>query len=381
MFRLIPFFAVFLFVYTAMHALIYWGLRPLLSENHRLPVILLMAFMIFLPFLGRILDRSGMDEIARPLALAGFTWMGFSFLAFSLFALVAVWDLLRAGAVRLLPAAGALPAHGSALAAAVLLLAVTVTLYGMVEAQRLKVETVHLQTEKLPPGVERIRVVQISDLHLGLLSRERTARKVVGAIEAERPDILVATGDLIDAQIDHLTELADILSALDPPLGKYAVTGNHEVYAGVGTSVDFLRRAGFTFLHNETLDVAGVLTLAGVDDPAAGPGADEPALLRQAEGPLFTILLKHRPQVNPASVEYFDLQLSGHTHRGQIFPFNLLTGLVYPLQDGLYPLDRQTLLYTSRGTGTWGPPIRVLAPPEISVFDLIRIPAERAPGN
>lgn len=144
-----------------------------------------------------------------------------------------------------------------------------------------------------------------------------------------------------------------LTSSVAPPLGKYAVTGNHEVYAGMKGALNFLQQSGFTVLRNQRAVIQPGLSIVGVDDPATGKARPEEELFpAKKEG--FTLLLKHRPLVNAGMPERFDLQLSGHAHRGQIFPFNLLTRLHYPQQDGLYPLAEGAWLYASRGTGTWG---------------------------
>ena len=217
------------------------------------------------------------------------------------------------------------------------------------------------------------RFLQVSDLHLGLLNREGALKRVVSRLKELEPDLLVATGDMVDAQLDHLDGLSDLWGEINPPLGKFAVTGNHEVYAGLGQSLEFLRGSGFTVLRNESRDVGDILTLAGVDDDQVRSSpTDESGLLGSRPQGFFTVLLKHRPSVSPGALGRFDLQLSGHTHLGQIFPFRFLTGLQYPRQNGLYDLPGGAKLYTSRGTGTWGPPMRVLAPPELTVFEVRR---------
>jgi len=126
-------------------------------------------------------------------------------------------------------------------------------------------------------------------------------------------------------------------------------------------------------LRGKAVTVEGVLNIVGVDDPTGGSVADEAQLLTSVRNGLFTLLLKHRPEIDDPSRGLFDLQLSGHTHRGQIFPFRFFTGMVYPLQDGLHDLGEGSYLYASRGTGTWGPPIRVLSPPEVTMIELIRL--------
>jgi len=163
---------------------------------------------------------------------------------------------------------------------------------------------------------------------------------------------------------------------LQPPLGMVAVLGNHEYYAGLGSSRRFLKQSGFQVLQDQAALVGEYLALVGVDDPAAkrfGKNgiADETHLLSDIPHGRFVLLLKHRPVAAQASLGKFDLQLSGHVHKGQIFPFNLLTWLQFPVRAGMNQLAGGSRLYVNRGTGTWGPPIRFLAPPELTVIDLV----------
>jgi hypothetical protein len=187
--------------------------------------------------------------------------------------------------------------------------------------------------------------------------------------------VVVSTGDLIDAGPDRLSRFADILGEVTPEHGKFAVTGNHEAYVGPAKSLAVTERAGFEMLSYQVATVGGLVHFVGVDDPAVRrqimmDGRAELAVLQQAPKEGFTVLLKHQPRVNRASVEWFDLQLSGHTHGGQIFPFHWLVRLAYPARTGLSQVGHETWLYVSRGTGTWGPPIRFLAPSELTVIEL-----------
>jgi predicted MPP superfamily phosphohydrolase len=373
MLRLSLFVATFLAIYAGMHLAVWFGLRPLLA-GRTLPALLLgvlMLAMILAPLGIRGLERLGQESAARGLALAGYGWMGFLFLAFVGFGLVYLWDLLLTLLTSVTRNGFILVLHGPKTALAVLGLAAAVSIYGAFEAANLRVERIRIETPKLPEGRERLRIIQISDLHLGLIHRHRFLQDVTARIAPLQPDLLVVTGDLVDAQIDHLDGLSELFAALKPPLGKYAVTGNHEVYAGLRQASAFIRRSGFELLRNRSVQATPGLTVLGIDDPAAGTRPDEPQLLQQAPGSDFVLLLKHRPWIAEHASGHFDLQLSGHSHRGQIAPFNLLTHLFYPLQNGLYPVAPGAFLYTSRGTGTWGPPMRVLSPPEITVIDLV----------
>lgn len=368
---MILFLVSFLAIYTGMHALVFWGMHPLVSGHRALPTIagVWMVLMILAPLAVRVVDRAGHDMVARALAWVGYSWMGFVFLAFSFFTIVGLWHLAALGLAHL--GAPDLTLHGPVSALVMLLLALGVGLYGIYEAQNLRVERVLLKTTKLPASVERLRIAQVSDIHLGLLHREEALAPIVSQLQELEPDLVVATGDIVDAQIDHLDGMSELWQRLQPPLGKFAVTGNHEFYAGLGQALQFLERSGFTVLRGEGITVAETITLVGIDDPT-GDNQNEANLLARHQSALFTLLLKHRPRVNDKAAGLFDLQLSGHAHRGQIFPFNYVTALEYPQQDGLYSLSGGGQLYVSRGTGTWGPPMRLLSPPEITLFEIVR---------
>jgi len=366
------FVLTFLGVYSAMHALVFWGFHPLLRGHPALPTLtwVWMGFMILSPILVRLLERSGWETAARGLAWVGYAWMGMVFLAFSAFAVLGCWELLILILRKLLPSLPSLSLHGAVSALIVLFAVLGTVFYGFQEASDLRVEKVRLTTPKLPPGSGVLKIVQVSDLHLGLIHREEALAPIISRIRELQPDMLVATGDIVDAQINHLEELSVLWRKLDPPLGKFAVTGNHEYYAGLKQALEFLERSGFTVLRNRHQGVGQHLEVAGVDDPARGNRIDEVPVLNSIGKGRFVLFLKHRPRFNENAAGLFDLQLSGHAHRGQIFPFRFLTGLEYPMQNGLYPLPGGAHLYASRGTGTWGPPIRVGSPPEITLFEI-----------
>jgi len=175
--------------------------------------------------------------------------------------------------------------------------------------------------------------------------------------------------------MDDLEALTDMFRSIPATYGKFAITGNHEFYAGIDRSLAFTRKAGFTILRGEGMTVSNLINIAGVDDPAGkrygrNVAASEKALLEKMPGEKFTLFLKHQPVISNESLGLFDLQLSGHTHKGQIFPFNLVTKLYYPIHTGLSKVNGNDLLYVSRGSGTWGPPVRFLSPPEVTVIDI-----------
>lgn len=377
MFRfLISFFSL----YGLMHLYLYLRVRPLLAPGiRRILVGLLFAAMVLAPLLVRRLDRLDQEALAIGIAWCGYCWMGFAFL---LVVILGCIDLVRLSArisARcgiVVPSLPIFSERNRALGA--VLLAACCALYGGYEALQIRSEQVTFYSEKLPADSAGIRVVQLSDVHLGLMIGEKRLSRMLAVASAARPDILVATGDVVDGQVHRLNGLSRQFLAVPVRFGRFAVTGNHEYYAGLPQALDFLSRCGFTTLRKESINVAG-LAIAGVDDPAGArwgdsSRSDEQGLLPVGPDRPYTILLKHRPVVAAESRGRFDLQLSGHVHKGQIFPFNLLTYLFFPVRAGVNRLADGSSLYVSRGTGTWGPPIRFLAPPEVTIIDLLPLP-------
>ena len=370
---MVRFLIIFLSVYTAMNAVVYLKARVLLPERWGVQAffVLFLVVMIVAPIGVRLLEQSGYEEPARILATIGYNWMALVFLSLWVFLTVGVFGLV----LKLVNVLGgtALPTFsGRGTSAAVFTCVLLICLYGHMEARSIRVERSVIKTSKLPPAMNRLTVAQVSDVHLGLLNGKERLRRIVELIRAEQPDLVVATGDIVDGDMARNGEIHELWRRLQPPLGKYAVTGNHEYYAGLAQALETIERSGFRILRGEAVTAGGVLNIVGVDDPAGGSPVDEALLLASAKNGLFTLLLKHRPEIGDQSRGRFDLQLSGHTHRGQIFPFRFFTGMVYPLQDGLHDLGDGSFLYASRGTGTWGPPIRVLSPPEVAVIELVR---------
>ncbi len=366
------FVLIFLSLYTGLHAVILWGIMPLIKGRAAIiaACCLWMALMILCPVAVRMLEHRGYESAAYALALVGFTWMGFAFVAFSVFAVLGVWEMAAWVIGKASAAMPPLSLRNPVFTAGVLAFTVFAAAYGVYEASNIRVERVVITTPKLAPGSPSITIAQVSDMHLGLLRGKRELADVVAMLKELNPDMIAATGDTVDAQPDHLSTISHLWLEIDPPLGKFAVTGNHEYYAGLEESLLFLENSGFTMLRSRGMAVGDRLNIAGVDDPAGGFPGDDVQTLSRLDAARYTVLLKHRPTVTDAAAAMFDLQLSGHSHRGQIFPFNFLTAMQYPMQDGLYTLPTGSRLYTSRGTGTWGPPMRILSPPEITIFEI-----------
>lgn len=248
-------------------------------------------------------------------------------------------------------------------------LTVGATVYGFISANRVSVRKVSVASSKFGDSRPPLKVAQISDMHLGDSSVLERTRKVVLAINRLQPDIVVSTGDLFDGFLERMEPYLAELRKIEAPKGKFAISGNHEVYAGLEKAMELTREAGFHVLRDEIVEIDERLRIVGVEDPASPKRRKETEVLAK-DANRFTLLLKHRPRIEQSSVGKFDLQLSGHTHGGQIFPFHFLTRLQYKAKPGLSRISGGSYLYLSRGTGSWGPQIRFLAPPEVTFIEI-----------
>jgi predicted MPP superfamily phosphohydrolase len=318
----------------------------------------------------RLAENLHLEESAKAIAYIGYLWMAFVFLFFFL---SLSFDILRYLAGFFYPGAKNMPLN-TIFFGMVVFLSFVLVVYGFLDAQRIRVKKLEVQTEHFLPNDGRIRIVQISDVHVGLIIRGERLQTLIDTVRQANPDILVSTGDLLDGELDNVMPETERFVSINPALGKYAIMGNHEYYAGIKRSIEFTKKAGFEVLRDEVKQVAGI-NIFGADDITAerlGLRKDHRAFdesLASSHDKEFVLLLKHQPFVNEK--ENFNLQLSGHTHGGQIFPFRLITHLIYPKDYGYYELGQNKLLYVSRGTGTWGPPVRIFTPPEITIIDLI----------
>jgi predicted MPP superfamily phosphohydrolase len=376
---MVLFLITFILIYGGMHLYLLAKVKSAvpLGKGSVVGLIILFAIMILAPIAVRILERHGLDAPARFTAYTGYIWMGVIFIFFVVSLMLDLYRfMIHAGAVTVSVRFSHL--NLSPLLAFILSLAVSVgiNMYGYVEAKNPRTEMISIESARIPESIGKIRIVQISDVHIGIIVGEKRLEKIVEAIKKAGPDILVSTGDLLDGQINNLFESVKLLRSIETRYGKFAVMGNHEFYAGVHESVDFMKESGFTVLRSEGKTVAGLINIAGIDDPAGrrygiSGEVSERQILSQFSREYFTLLLKHQPVVNADAHGLFDLQLSGHTHKGQIFPFSLITSIFFPNIGGYFDLPNQSVLYVNRGTGTWGPPIRFLSPPEITVIDLV----------
>ncbi len=234
---------------------------------------------------------------------------------------------------------------------------------------------VNVTLDRLPKALDGFRIVQLSDVHIGAILDKRFLSSVVEKANALKPDLVVITGDLVDGPVRGIGKDVAALTGLKSRYGSYFVTGNHEYYSGADEWIQFLNHNRIRVLTNEHVAIGEKghsFDLAGIPDKRAGLFVDAhaPSVAAAVQGrdpDRELILLAHRPNhIDEAAEHGVGLQLSGHTHGGQLWPINALTHLVHPYVDGLHRHNDRTSIYVSRGTGFWGPPMRILAPSEIT---------------
>ena len=375
----ITFIAVYLSVYGGTHLYAFVKLKNglTLSTWVSTGLAVFMGVMVLAPILMRIAERHGYELVARSMAYIGFIWMGLLFVFVSVLFFFDVYRFFLSIGRFVFNAyfLGITPTAGFVCVVS-MLIAFSVMAYGFFEALNIRLAHVTIKTDKLPKNLDSLRIAQISDVHLGVLVGELRLKRILDKVKTVKPHILVSTGDLVDGHMEKPDILASMFREIETPHGKYAVTGNHEYYAGLSRSLDFTKKAGFVLLRGETRTLTHLIHIVGVDDPAGrslgvASNDSEIHLLSTLSNDLFTLLLKHQPIVDKTSADHFDLQLSGHTHNGQIFPFSLLTRLFYKTHPGLTSLQKGSFAYVSRGSGTWGPPVRFLSAPEVTLIELV----------
>jgi uncharacterized protein len=316
-------------------------------------------------------DRAPWAILAPWIALGFFSW---------LLVLTVARDVL------LLAAMVALPNHDPdvwlpATALGVMLLAPLITFIGFVMARSVApVVEIDIPFASLPEGLEGFTIAQISDLHVGPTIKRDYVERVVARVNRLGADVVAITGDLVDGSVRELSHHTEPLATLQSRHGTYFVTGNHEYYSGVQQWVRELERLGAHVLMNEhvVIDHRGAkIAIAGITDYSAHyfdplHESDPQGAARGAPEDALKVLLAHQPRsANSAERAGFDLQLSGHTHGGQFWPWNFFVRLQQPFTAGLRRLGA-LWVYTSRGTGYWGPPKRLGAPSEITFLRLVR---------
>ena len=383
----VPLYAVSLLL----HGLLAWRLLPALAAYAwpwaSVTALGLALSALLLP-MGLLGTRSARGSLGQWLSWAGLLCMG-------LFSSLLVLTLLRDALLLLLDALQALGLAGTDSAGlrqwsalALVPAAALLTAWGFVNARRTAgVVTVDLPIAGLPPALQGFRIVQISDIHVGPTIGQAYLERIVARVNALDADVVAITGDLVDGPVSRLGPLLAPLQGLRARHGSFFVTGNHEYYSGAEAWVVQLRQLGLVVLMNEHRVIqhqapsgeSAALLLAGVTDYSAGQfiashRSDPQQAIAGAPAAAVRILLAHQPRSAAAAAQAgFDVQLSGHTHGGQFWPWGYFVRLQQPFTAGLHRFQ-SLWVYTSRGTGYWGPPKRLGAASEIGVLRLVAAP-------
>lgn len=347
-------FSIALAIYSLAHLYFWWRLvLPLPSPSWQVGTAIVALFAPSFPIIMRIRHRFT-REGGRPWLLVGYLWFGFS-----------TYFLLAAVASHVAVAFGAEVEQAAKVCVVV---AIAVVVAGLVNVARGPViKRVRVPLARLP--VESYTIAHITDLHVGALIGADFVERLVARVNALRPDLVVLTGDIIDGRLSELRPHIEPLRRLRARDGVYSVTGNHEYYWNVDPWLRHLTSLGIRMLRNEHVTIGGSFELAGVDD--CSRDEDVPRAVAGRDPHLPLVLLAHHPRtIARAMKEGVDLQLSGHTHGGQLLPFGWLARLWDPQIAGLGRFG-DTWLYVSHGAGYWGPPLRVGTRCEIAAITLI----------
>ncbi|MCL5743296.1 MAG: metallophosphoesterase [Acidobacteria bacterium] len=328
----------------------------------------LAALLVLLPtsfFVSLFLARRAENGFVKAVYVASNLWLGVGLTLMVFFALAwAAWGVSRFHNPRPSPLI---------LGFVAVLLTCAYSAYGVWNARHPRVENVTVKINNLPPVWRERKLVQISDLHLGLTLGPAFLQQVVQLVNAQDPAAVFITGDLFDGEDRGLETFIGPLNQINAPLGAYFVTGNHEIYLGLARALEILKRTKVRILDDEMVMVDG-LQILGIGYPTRGFSRDIAAAILGIPGfdrDKPSVLLYHSPtQVSVVKAAGVSFQVSGHTHHGQVFPVQFLTRLIYGKYDhGLNAAGGFTI-YTSSGTGTWGPLMRTGNHPEVTVIHL-----------
>ena len=389
-YQMFIFFGVFFTLYAGFNYFIFIRGWQALHNFAPKPVLIIYvtSFLLFsmsylfMRFTAKILPPG----LADVLAFYGGLWFA-AMLYFIMFILL--FDIIRliAGSLSLYPAI--ITANWAIVKAISLAVAIVVTITLMIvgnhNANNLKVREVVIDVDKQVPGLSELNIAFASDIHLGHIIGEKHLTKIITQIQNLKPDIILFPGDLVDEELQPVIQknLGRLFTTLSAPYGIYAVTGNHEYIGGANAAVEYLSKFNISFLRDTTLLINNAFYLAGREDLSMNgfTGTKRKSLnelLSKTDTTLPVILMDHQPiNLAEAVQNQVDLQISGHTHHGQMWPLNYATERIFKLSWG-YKKIENSHFYVSSGAGTWGPHVRIGNHPEIVHIKLrFRQPTEK----
>ncbi|MFZ1081639.1 MAG: metallophosphoesterase [Candidatus Kryptoniota bacterium] len=342
------------------------ALRPI--GTVRAVYVVAFIFLAISYIASVFLERADIIVWGKPLSWIGSFWIG-AFVYFLL--IVAAIDLLRL-INHFLPFFPAFitsnPARSAFTAAIVVISIVAVVLvYGFINAHIIRVRTFDITIAKEAGKRKTLNIVMASDIHLSSIIGRSRIKSIVEKINSLSPDLVLLPGDIVDGDLNPVIHqnLGESLRQIRAPLGVFAITGNHEYIGGVERACKYITDHGVKMLRDTSVFVDESFYIVGREDRSARKRRPLKELMENVDTKYPVILMDHQPfHLDEAEANGIDLQLSGHTHHGQMWPFNYITDMVYELAYG-YLVKGSTHIYVSSGVGTWGPPLRIGADPEI----------------
>ncbi|HCL00327.1 MAG TPA: metallophosphoesterase [Candidatus Marinimicrobia bacterium] len=373
--QFIIFFSIALVIYFVFNYTIYiYGLKAFsISPLSRL--IYIIAFIAFASsyFLGRILERISIGSISNFLTQTGSFWLAAMVYFLLIVFLINLLQIIN-HFIPFFPAILRSPPLQIKFYTGIISIVVVsiVLIAGRINALNPHIRQLNIQINKKVVGSPKVTIALISDIHLGALVGPKQLRKMITLINEINPDLVLFAGDVVDEDLGLVIykDLGKCLQEIEAPLGVYSVTGNHEYIGGIDAAIHYLQDHGITVLRDSVTQLANGIILIGREDRDCkqfNGFKRQPLkeLVKDINPSALLILLDHQPiRLSEAVVNGIDLQLSGHTHHGQLWPFNIITSWIYRISFGYLRIEN-THFYVSCGFGTWGPPIRTSSRPEI----------------
>jgi predicted MPP superfamily phosphohydrolase len=370
--------AIFLTIVLSIYGLTNWYIyarTSVLLEGSSLIKILIRLFfwiMVLAYPLSRIAERFINNDIVVFFVKIGSFWMGAMLYLFLLFFIVDLFRLINYS----IPVIGILdyksnPANKELIAKIVYVLTLVILVVATINARNPRINHQSLIVNKQIN--EKLRIAAVSDIHLGTLISHRSLKQLVNKLNEHNPDIVLFVGDVFDEDISHVINngLGNYFTQIKAPLGVYAIPGNHEYFGGVEHKLQYLKDHGVHVLRDSTILINGKFYIIGRDDRSNTRRKSVSELIEGTNTSKALILLDHQPfDLAQSAQNGIDLQISGHTHHGQLWPFNYITNAIYEVSSG-YKRIGNTHVVVSNGFGTWGPPMRLGNRPEILVIDLV----------
>ena len=354
------FFTVFSGIMFGIHYFIFQVISKNLSLSEKVLHWMKWFFVIsgFSIIAGQMLSR--LLDI-HFIQYYGYIWLGFISITFTVFLIATLVKIF-------------IPSIGEAIILSAVVLSALITIYSLVNnLSGPVIREIEITTKIAVNDTGEFRIVQLSDVHIDNSKNPKVIKKLVESVNSLSPHLIVITGDLIDGHIDESNKINRIFNELDSTHGVFAVTGNHEYYSGIENFIEFAGRAGIKILSDEHLDINNKIALYGLEDKTSTSSRGKnwtAEVLGEPDKNKFNILIGHRPYgIEKNGVRGIDLQMAGHTHAGQIPPMDLLVQLIYKYPHGLYR-SGNSFIYTTSGTGIWGPPMRFLSRSEIVLFKI-----------